>query len=310
MEARLVSPLANALIYCGFDGATPRFSWHASEPLALAGQPDSLVQLSHSSRFDELDTLTDTVPAILERYVRATPLPLVSPDGESEYYWRVGLVAANTTTVWSESRAFTIKVPPVTTVPAAVSDWARIQALIFGAGQPALVQFERSDRSVHPPAGAAFVNLTSASDVIIDGAGSVITFTDYVQFALLVNCSRVSLQNFGFDMDPLPYTALHIEGVDASSINATVLPAHPTLERLYSAHTLNRRIAAVYSPGSSRLDGLPSTKRGLPEVITWSNWSRLQGTPCGYRVPVAWGGQRPPTQGLQAEHSIAWHSMA
>ena len=110
--------------------------------------------------------------------------------------------------------------------------------------------------------------------------------------------SRVSLQNFIFDMDPLPYTALQIDGVDASSVSATVLPAHPTLELLYSAHTLNRRIAAVYSSGSSRLDGLPSTKRGLPEVITWSNWSRLPSG--GYRVPVAWGGQRPPTQGLQA----------
>ena len=56
---------------------------------AIDGAEDSIVQISRSNLFAPSDTVTDTVPAIIQRYVRATPLPLVGGSNATHYYWRV-----------------------------------------------------------------------------------------------------------------------------------------------------------------------------------------------------------------------------
>lgn len=304
MRPQLLAPIDDAVIYCGLDGATPRFSWSASLPRALDDHPDSIIQIVS----ERGALVTDTVPAIIERYVRTEPLALV--NSPTHYFWRIGVFRNGSTPLWSGARRFTITAPARrAVVPSTLNDWDGIQNVMRQAtspGGPALVTFEKARRTLVPPPATAFVNLTSASDIIIDGGGSTLTFSNYVQFVLLINCSRVTVQNFVFDMDPLPYTALQIEAVDreAASVNASLLPGHPPLEDLYAAKTLHRAIAGVYSRNGS--GGMPSTKRGVPEVITAGAWARRgSGTVPSYVVPVAWGGsKRPwsdhPTLGLES----------
>ena len=114
----------------------------------------------------------------------------------------------------------------------------------------ALVTFEPAARTLTPvqqPDGVAsgrdgtdgscppaFIRLSSVTDLIIDGGGSKITFADYCQFVDLLNCSRVQIVRFEFDLEPLPYTALAIESVDPETSTATMRlrPGHPNVEAL------------------------------------------------------------------------------
>ena len=233
---RLLSPPDGQVLYCASDGATPAFTWDAGAvPRAVDGLPDTAIELSASSDFSAAIFLArDEVPAIIERYVRAEPLGLAPVT----YYWRVGRPTTTVSAtaggsgpsiVWSQVRSFQLRMPErQTRVPASVAGWAAVQGLLASAAaassaeQPSLLRFEGwGSRTLTPPprglapraAGGgsdppAFIRLSSVTDLIIDGGGATITFSDYVQYVDLLNCSRVQIVNFEFDLQPLPYTAL------------------------------------------------------------------------------------------------------
>jgi hypothetical protein len=337
---RLISPADGQVLYCARDGATPTFTWDAGEvPRAVDGLPDTAIELSASSDFSAAVFLArDEVPAIIERYVRAEPLALAPVT----YYWRVGRPMADGIE-WSKVRSFQLRIPArQTSVPASVTGWGAVQGLLASAAaassaeQPSLLRFEGwGSRTLAPPlplrltpsraasGGSdppAFIRLSSVTDLIIDGGGASITFSDYVQYVDLLNCSRVQIVNFVFDLKPLPYTALAIESVDAEASTATMRlqPGHPTVEALLSSKQLEMSgIAEVMSMASQQQEQeqeegagsspvTPRTMRGVPEVIHFSNVTRLQPAPAlagklpsdqadglRYRMTLAWGGANP-----------------
>ena len=304
-----LSPSGGEPVYCGHDGATPHFTFSRGTPVPKAtdGLPDTLIQISTSSAFlaGEAAVYGDQVPAILERYVRAEPLPVAVGDAAegTVYWWRVGrrhngtgtpmmTRQQPTTVVWSEPISFRATVPAArATVPARELSWQAIQGALFRAAAspvPYLLQFEAFDRTLAPPSTGGgsssdapfFINVSDAADLVIDGGGSVIVFSRITAYVQLVNCSRVSVQNFAFDLVPLPYTALAIDAVDAGalSVTATLLPAHPTLESLTAAMSPSAASdakAGLYSMAGP--DGSPATKRGVPEGVRYSNFTRVAG---------------------------------
>ena len=75
---------------------------------------------------------------------------------------------------------------------------------------PYLLEFEPGQRTLTPPVPPAaaqtdryFINVSNAVDLIIDGRGTVITFSRYTAYLQLSNCTRVIVENFVFDMNPL-----------------------------------------------------------------------------------------------------------
>ena len=203
---RLLSPADGQVLFCASDGATPAFTWDAGAvPRAVDGLSDTAIELSASRDFSAAVFLArDEVPAIIERYVRAEPLALAP----ATYYWRVGRPTARATAegsapsiVWSQVRSFQLRVPAQqTSVPASVTGWAAVQGLLASAAaassaeQPSLLRFVGwGSRTLAPPprlaprAGGggsdppAFIRLSSVTDLIIDGGGAQITFSDYVQ---------------------------------------------------------------------------------------------------------------------------------
>ena len=131
-----LEPADGTVLYCGRNGATPHFSWRSSVAVvATDGAQDSVVHISRSRTFAPNEIVADTVPAILERYVRSEPLPVVG-GSNTTYYWRV---RHGGSTVWSEVGSFTIKVPPTTTVPATLVDWCSEIAAFRAAVSTAFV---------------------------------------------------------------------------------------------------------------------------------------------------------------------------
>ena len=323
---QLLSPTDGAVLYCARDGATPSFTWDAGAiPRAVEGLPDTIIELSAAKDFspDSIFLARDEVPAIIERYVRAAPLELVPQTLRAVYYWRVGRPAAgmrngsSTVVAWSEVRAIKLRMPgQQTIVPVSETGWAAIQGLLASAAavssalQPSLLHFEGGgSRTLTPPprdgdggsTPPAFLRLASVTDLIVDGGGSTITFSEYVQFVDLLNCSRVQIVNFAFDLQPLPYTALAVESVDAESSTATLRlqPGHPTVESLLSNKQLETsgiaEVMSTMAPVAGE-EPAPRTMRGAPEVIFFSNVTRLPHLgrqAVRYKMLLRWGGVNP-----------------
>eukprot|EP00937_MAST-01D_sp_MAST-1D-sp2_P007726 g7726.t1 len=281
-----------------------------------------VVEISGSANFSAGSFLVrDAVPAIIERYVRATPLPLAPDAPRATYYWRVGRPSAGAV-VWSRTRSIRLEMPARQVSIPGTAGWAAVQGLLAAAAaassaaSPSLVRFDDwGNRTLAPPpqAGAggpnppAFISLSSVTDLIVDGGGTTITFSDYVQFVELLNCSRVQIVNFGFDLLPLPYTALAIDAVDTASSTATMRlqPGHPPVEALLSSEQLESTgiaevmtVAPMHQPGSSPA---PRTMRGVPEEIAFQNVTRVAqragdgpwgGAP-RYNMTLAWHGGNP-----------------
>jgi hypothetical protein len=116
----LLTPLDQQVVYCGFDGATPRFSWATPLVNATANAPDLTIEISASADFTT--SYRDAVPAMLSRYVRAEPLPFPPNATSATWYWRVGMLS-----MWSAPRTFTATVPAKRATVASDSDWDTIQ---------------------------------------------------------------------------------------------------------------------------------------------------------------------------------------
>ena len=122
------------------------------------------------------------------------------------------------------------------------------------------------------------------------GGGATITFSDYVQYVDLLNCSRVQIVNFVFDLKPLPYTALAIESVDVEASTATMQlqPGHPTVEALLSRKQLETS--------------------GIAEVMSQYLGSNLDAAACWERRA---GSDRPAAARLEARVRAAkWRNLA
>ena len=60
LAATLLSPTSDAVVFCTRSGATPRFSWDAGQvPTAVAGLPDTMIEISSSPDFSAAGFLCD-----------------------------------------------------------------------------------------------------------------------------------------------------------------------------------------------------------------------------------------------------------
>ena len=85
---------------------------------------------------------------------------------------------------------------------------------------------------VDPQQFLAFINLTNAHQMIINGQGLKMIFTSPVSYILTSNCTDILVKNFEFDLQPYAYTALVVKALarTESSVTAELLPGHPTVE--------------------------------------------------------------------------------
>jgi hypothetical protein len=118
-----------------------------------------------------------------------------------------------------------------------------------------------------------FMSLSNASDVVVDFAGAHLTFTKFVRFIALGNYVRITVRNLSVDLDPLPYTALHVRSIDTptGSFVGDLAPNHPPIESLGQGDGKN--LGEVMDGASTH------TKRGLTETVVYQpNVTRLSAT--------------------------------
>lgn len=254
----------------------------------------------------EAPLVRDSMPAVITRFVPGQPL------APGNYSWRVGLVpplaaaSGPSSPAWSPRRLLCIQEPAARlTVPPNAS-MAEVQAIIArAAALPGTkgVYFAPTaqPRRLSPAPGAAFadgapgtppafVNLTGATDLLVDGQGARLVFTAFLTFFSCLDCERVVLANMTLDFDPLPYTALGIRRRQApagprgnTTLVGDLLPGHPPLES--NPAFAGVFIAEVMDAARRRV------KRGGQLVVPFHAWRRLPAAgadaPGGSGGPVA-----------------------
>jgi hypothetical protein len=146
--------------------------------------------------------------------------------------------------------------------------------------------------------------MTGASDIHIDGGGSMIVFTAPVSFVQLINCSNILVTDFTVDIQPYPYTAARVLAVDHAPtwpVSATVelVSGHPTFES--NPHFTAYGIASIMTAAAGSVDGQAITKRGAPEVMKYGavNRTAAAGGAPTYTVELqGWSGRTPTSGGL------------
>jgi hypothetical protein len=254
----------------------PHLSWTPTCPITAdpsVNCANYTVQISESPDF-KLLVVDETVPVILTRFVVLNPL------GFGTYYWRVG----SPSTTWSDPSSFAVVRPSATIEVAVNASFAEMQeAFAAAALQPStLVHFDPNmgERQLDPGNETVFLSLLNASEVVVDFSGAHLTFTKFVRFVSLEACVRVTVRNLTVDLDPLPYTALHVESIDAltSSFVGTLAAKHPSIESLGAGDQHN--MGEVMDGATTR------TKRGLIEGLMFQpNFTRLSASK--YQIVLA-----------------------
>ena len=232
--------------------------------------------------------LRESVHAVISRMRPVQPLA-----ANATYTWRVRAVSpAGDAGPWSEAWTLTVReTQHRIEVPAGASMAEMLQAISTAAAQgDTLVALAPGARRVDPAGATLFVNLTDTHDVVVDGRGASLTFTSYLTFSMMHNCTRCSLRNIAFDLDPLPYAALQVTALagDSSASPAFLVeldPGHPELES-------HPGFAAPLIGGDMDTQ-LRRTKRGVTEVLSYSNWTRLnrgRDEPPRYRLDLEGSG--------------------
>lgn len=264
---------------------TPHLQWQPLfEPVAVTDPRigDYQVQIATAANFAASSlVLDDRVHSVISRFIPSEALL-----ADRLYFWRVrAWDAADTAPIsaWSPAWSLAVQSPSqrITLDPSSASWQQMVQAFQQAAAQGnTLVQFSPpANRTLSPPtptAGAAqvFVNLANCTDVVIDGKGSVFTFTAPVTFVLISNCTRATVRDFSFDLQPLPYTAVRVVARGGELplqpwVVAELYPGHPTIESNPAFGSYG--ISELMDPTTLRV------KRGGPLVVSYQNISRLQG---------------------------------
>jgi hypothetical protein len=143
----------------------------------------------------------DTDSIVINRYVHDQALPT------GDIYWRVrsrsvgGLASA-----YSPGQKLTIQTPTNVYSIAANATAAQVQTIISGATTPAVVNFAAGANYVFAPT-SYLITLSSKNDLIINGNGASITFTNPMAgLASLNNCQRVLIRDLSVDFNPVPFS--------------------------------------------------------------------------------------------------------
>ena len=301
---------AGVVLIAPFDGAstvmaTPHLSWMPAEgcpavAIPPAGGPACAGYRVQIQRADPgqapVVVLEGETPPIIARFVPATPLAL------GAHRWKVAALLAPGP-VWSSWRSPTVAAPARTIDVSSTAGYREIQAAFARVSNASsvLVRFQPSpgrrvlnpeeeegeDARGGPSRGGAaaegagtpppttttvFATLTNCTDVVLDFNGAMLSFTQWLGFFAITDCSRVLVRNLTVDVEPLPYTALVVESVaaDGSWFIGSVLPGHPS--PIADPNLINTRpLGEVQDPVTGW------TKRGVEEV--WDYFSNVTAVP-------------------------------
>ncbi len=243
----------------------PHFEWNHCLDSKPEAMPAYAIQIASDQGFSQLVD-EDRLAAVITRYV---------PDKElapGDYWWRVaGVDAQGARGPWSAARRFAVKPPERIVEIRNGATFGDIQAAFAEAAKqtPATVKFAKGDYRLDPCGAAAFIGLTNANDLVIDGGSGNFTFSGFLQFVKLEHCRRVMIKNFTFDFDPLPYTAGRVLAVDAKTgtFEAEIAPGHPLPES--NPYFERDKKGMIVDPK------FPRMKRGVSLVFEHAGWQKL-----------------------------------
>lgn len=190
--------------------------------------PEYEVEIATDSGFGKVID-RDHVAAVITRYVPAKPLAL------GRYWWRVrGRDFPGRRTAWSNPISFTVSLPKREFKVPAGSSFEQIQGIISKAAaqSPARVVFTKGEYRLDPRKAEAFILLQGAGNLIIDGNGSTIVFTDKTSFVNLKDCADIHITGFFVDYANMPHAAGKVIAVNRKSqtIDLELLPGYPRFE--------------------------------------------------------------------------------
>ena len=244
----------------------PHFLWQPILSPTPAHMGSYAVQIAADPEFRQLVD-EDRIAAVIHRYVPGKEL------ADGDYWWRVATVdATGTRGEWSTISRFSVKTPQRLLRVSADSSFTEIQQVIAEAASQtnSLVQFERSDYRLDPAGAEAFIDLSDATNLTIDGGGSTFTFVGLLTFVRLSHCRCVAIRNFTFDFDPLPYTAGHVLSADtkAGTFDIEIATDHPLPE---SHHRFAEdRKGMIIDPSGPRM------KIGVRLILEHAGWQRIK----------------------------------
>lgn len=211
----LLAPQNGALQY----RTTPSFTWERVD-----GADRYEVQIADDAEFSQLiDTDTVSVP----HYVAAEALPT------GMLYWRVRGVMPDGTSGWySEPATLTLHQPQaVYSIPdgAGIEEVERVIAEA-AANTPAVVRFAPGGSYRLAPTQKDLIKLDSVSNLIVEGQGATVTFTDATAgLARLNDCTSILVRDLTVRFDPLPYTVGVVRSVESTTGEFTVAMDTPQM---------------------------------------------------------------------------------
>jgi len=198
----------------------PALSWNGTE---AADRYE--IEIARNSDFSSL-FLKDSSP--VPRYV--------APNGMApgKYFWRAFSTSAGLRLPGETRGSLEVLSPAnVYEVPVGADADAILEMISLASkNTPARVNFPPGGK-FRLPAKPVFLELKGASQLVIDGRGSSITFTNPMTgFARLQDCSEVSFCDLVIDHDPTPFSVGVITSVNKETglITLEVEPGHPDFD--------------------------------------------------------------------------------
>lgn len=213
----------------------PHFSWTPMIELPAANMPETEIQIAKDPCFKEIVD-EDSVAAVIQRYVPATPLEL------GEYFWRVRHVPRGKEPLpWIQPGRFKVIQPAKTYLVPAGANKREIQHYLQMAqeNRPARLLFEKGTWNVY--SGDAFFHLKRHKGIVIDGNGATLKLVGYGSFMNLQGCQNIVVKGFNIEFLDVSHIAGKIlaADMDLGTIDIELLPGYPTLEEvpLIADHT-------------------------------------------------------------------------
>jgi hypothetical protein len=257
----LIEPAEGAVLTMGI----PHFTWRGGPAPDISAMASCDIEIATDDAFIHVVD-TDRIAAVINRYVPDKELP------PGDYWWRIAAVdAAGARAPWSVAQKFSVRLPERVVTISMNANFAAIHRALASAvtQTPVVVKFEKGDYRLDPAGAKAFIGVTNATDLVIDGGGANMTFTGFLTFVHLEHCRRVLVKNFTFDFDPLPYTAGSVLAVDAKAgtFDIEIAPGHPLPE--------SNPLFEKDGKGMIMDPKFPRMKRGVDLVFENAGWQKI-----------------------------------
>ncbi len=206
LEADSAVPADGAVVYTPH----PHFRWHRSQDEKLSDVYH--LQIARDLAFNE--SVCDERLEVVSRFVPVMPL---TPGA---YVWRVRRADGE----WTQAAKLSVRLPErVLTVRAGSDEEAVARIFRQVAAQcPARVEFEPGEYRLTAGDWRGVAALRAVHDVTVDGQGASITLKG--TFLSVLDCQRVTIQNFTVTGERPGHTLVRVLNVDAARRQLIVRP--------------------------------------------------------------------------------------